>query len=69
MMKKAPSLWRLGDLPGIWEVADMAPTMAEIDHKWVTARPLGYYSLSNRIKLSWLVFTGRADALIWPGGQ
>jgi hypothetical protein len=35
--------------------------------RWVPARPLGYPSLRERIKAAWLVWTGRADALIWPG--
>lgn len=26
-------------------------------------------SLSARIRLAWLVFTGRADAVIWPEDQ
>lgn len=34
---------------------------------YVPARPLGFASLSSRIKTAWSVFTGRADALIWPG--
>lgn len=33
--------------------------------KWVCARPLPYYSLRNRLRATWLVFTGQADALIW----
>lgn len=36
-------------------------------HGWVPARPVGYSSLRSRLKAAWLVFTGRADALIWPG--
>lgn len=36
----------------------------EIDGEWVPARPLGGMV---RFKAAWLVFTGRADALIWPG--
>lgn len=36
---------------------------------WVPARPEGYPSILVRIQAAWLVFTGRADALIWPGGQ
>lgn len=30
------------------------------------ARPHGLYSLRNRIRLAWMVFTGEADALLWP---
>lgn len=38
-------------------------------NNWVPARPLGYPSYANRFRAAWLVFTGRADALIWPGEQ
>jgi hypothetical protein len=34
--------------------------------EWVPARPYGLYSLSNRFRLAWMVFTGKADALRWP---
>lgn len=39
------------------------------DKTWGPARPLGYSSIFKRIRAAWLVFTGRADALKWPGGQ
>ena len=42
---------------------------ALIDGKWVHARPIGYWSFVYRVKCAWKVFTGQADALIWPGGQ
>lgn len=32
---------------------------------WVHARPLPFYSLQNRLKATWLVFTGQADAFVW----
>lgn len=35
--------------------------------KWVPARPLAFMSVGQRVKATWLVWTGRADALIWPG--
>jgi hypothetical protein len=37
------------------------------DGKWVPARSLGYPSILMRFKCAWLVWTGKADALIWPG--
>jgi len=37
------------------------------DGRWVPARPEGFSSIWYRIKATWLVWTGRADALIWPG--
>lgn len=37
------------------------------DGRWVPARALGFASLRQRVRAAWLVFTGRADALVWPG--
>ena len=31
--------------------------------------PLGLDTISNRFKLAWQVFTGKADTVRWPGGQ
>lgn len=36
-----------------------------IGGKWVDARPEGYHSFWNRLKVTWLVFTGKCDALKW----
>lgn len=33
---------------------------------WAPSRPEGFSSLSYRLRATWLVFTGQADALIWP---
>lgn len=69
-MRKAPQLWKLEDLPGMRPMAVAVPTFVEVEKgKWMPARPLGHYSLCNRLQLAWLVFTGKADALAWPGGQ
>lgn len=37
--------------------------------KYYPARSVGFSSIPHRIKAAWLVWTGRADALIWPNGQ
>lgn len=37
------------------------------DGRYVPARPLGFQSWPSRWKATWLVFTGRADALMWEG--
>ena len=37
------------------------------DGRWVPARPMPYCSLSERFRAAWMVFTGKADALTWPG--
>ena len=35
--------------------------------EWVMARPEPFHSFVYRWKCAWLVFTGKADALIWRG--
>lgn len=40
-----------------------------IDGKWVPVRPERFNSVIERIKDAWLVLTGKADAVVWPGGQ
>lgn len=37
------------------------------DGRWVPARSEGYASFLHRLKATWLVFTGRADAITYPG--
>jgi hypothetical protein len=45
-------------------------TSASRDGKtYVPARPEGFWSWRERARIAWLVFTGRADAVIWPEGQ
>lgn len=36
---------------------------------WRPARGEGFNSLRYRFRCAWLVLTGRADALIWPGQE
>jgi len=36
---------------------------------WYPSRPLGFYGIGRRIKAAWMVFTGKAGALVWPNGQ
>ena len=40
-------------------------TTALINGRWVQARPLGFPSWRHRVRATWLVFTGKADALVW----
>lgn len=63
-MAKYPNVWQLKHL--LKAVDECA---AHINGKWVPARPLGFATIGARIHCAWLVFTGRADALIWPEGQ
>ena len=62
MLKKAPSLLKIGfDL----FPRDSAP-MVDLGHGWTWARAIGYFSLAHRLRCAWLVFIGRADAVVWP---
>jgi len=54
-------------LEGLKEIA--SSTFTEINGKYVPARPEGFVSIHHRIHCAWLVFTGKADAIIWPEGQ
>jgi len=42
-------------------------TLSVVSNSWVPARPLGYPSIGFRLRATWLVFTGKADALLWDG--
>jgi len=37
------------------------------DGRWVPARSEGYPSLIHRLKATWLVFSGKADAITYTG--
>ncbi len=62
-MNKAPNILTFEDLSSAHE------NQTEINGKWVPARPLGLFSFHWRLKLAWMVFTGKADAFTWPECQ
>lgn len=68
---KAPTIYKLRELQNLCNTDTMASfnSPATGVQVWVPARPEGLYSIGNRIKAAWLVFTGKADAVIWPGDQ
>ncbi len=45
------------------------PSVILPGHRIVPARTHRTYTLAQRLRATWLVFTGRADALIWPGQE
>lgn len=63
-MRQPPTIWSLQSL-----VEWTTQALTQIDGKWVPKRPMGGVGLSDRIKAAWLVFTGKADAVIWPEDQ
>lgn len=68
-MKKAPNILSLKEVycRCVNAHTGHGPSeMVKIRGKWVLVRSVGFWSISNRIKAAWLVFTGQADALVWP---
>lgn len=63
-MSKYPQIFTLASVRKIEET-----TAIRVNRKYVPARPLGFPSIISRFKCAWMVFTGRADALIWPEDQ
>jgi len=58
MEKYYPNLLTLDDFNG--------ETQQEHNGKWIPARRIAYPTFVERIKLAWMVFTGKADAFKWP---
>lgn len=66
-MKKAPNVFAVRELQ-TWR------TQIEVEDEngligWLPARPMGLFSLWHRIECAYLVFMGKADVVVWPGGQ
>ena len=54
------NIWNADDLP-----ARLQGVKAEIDGRWVAARPMGWDSIWFRLKCAWRVFRMEADILLW----
>jgi len=57
----------------VYNLSDLAKhtVSTEVNGKWVPARPINYKyrSFMEKLKEAWAVFTGKADAFMWPEGQ
>jgi hypothetical protein len=62
-MRKSPNIITL---ESVMQVVNTLSTRLK-DDRWVPARPVGYQGLRQRLRAAWMVFTGKADALKWPG--
>jgi hypothetical protein len=65
MVERYPNSWKLEHL--LQHCVSGNEQAGLPDGRRVPARPMGFCSLGNRIRCAWLVFTGRADAVEWPG--
>ena len=63
------NIWTLKQLDE--HINGYARVQACINGKWVPSRPLNYTcrTLKERFVEAWMVFTGKAEAFIWPEGQ
>lgn len=61
---RMPGVVRADDLAGNSRLGNW-PQAGLPDGRWVLSRPLPFYSIWERWRVTWLVFTGRADAVIW----
>lgn len=55
-------------MPGILRLSRLVRSdwpRQQVKGGWVMARPLPFYSVWNRLRATWLVFTGQADAFLW----
>ena len=64
---KDPNVWTLHEL--VRHCNDGTMSSSNDGKSWVPARPMGFASIPARLRATLLVFTGRADAVIWPQGQ
>jgi hypothetical protein len=64
VLNSAPNEW---SVPALRLHMKHGPETRLPDGSREVARPLGFYSLRSRLRLAWAVFTGKADALFWPG--
>jgi len=64
-MKKASGLYDVNTIINI----SSENLMNDGFEEWVPSRPIGTFGFLSRCKKAWMVFTGKADALIWPKGQ
>ena len=59
------NVWRMGEL-----IKHLNTVQGQGDDgKWRPVRPIPPRFLRWRLRAAWLVFTGKADALIWPEGD
>lgn len=49
----------------VTDVQNWSVSKQRSDGRWLPDRPIGSSNIFRRIKYSWLVFTGKADVLIW----
>jgi hypothetical protein len=65
--KQCPRVYTLAELTKIG--VENNPSSSRDGAHYVSARPLNPGWRWERLKTTWLVWQGRADAVVWPQGQ
>lgn len=65
MLNTAPQRLNIDAL--VKEIKEPTCQCQRPDGSWGPTRGYGFYSLRERLRLAFDVFTGKADALYWPG--
>lgn len=63
-MRTGINIWNLHDL-----FKSANETTAEIEGKWVPARPYGWSDWKTKLRAIKLILTERADVVVWPNKQ
>ena len=50
------------------DIRDLNICKQEANGQWIPARPINYKyrSLPEKLRDAWAVFTGKAEAVVWP---
>ena len=60
-----PTLVHVASLTDLNEPKEAILLKTAHGDRWVPARPMGLSTFRNRVRLALMVFTGKADALLW----
>lgn len=63
-MRNGINIWSLEGL-----IKSTQSCAAEIEGKWVPARPYGWSDWKTKLRAIKLILTDKADLVIWPGKQ
>ena len=63
-MRTGINIWNLKDL-----LKSSGEVAAEIDGKWIPARPYGWSDWKTKLRAIKLILTEKADVVVWPGNQ
>ena len=61
---KTLNIWQMKDL-----ISSINSTAICFDGVYYPGRTYGLFSIKNRLMGAWLVFTGKADVLVWDKEQ